>query len=207
MITINLLPEELRSKEVQQIHVPYQKIAFGIFSIVFLLTIYNLIVYVRVRSEYRTLQKQWTQMADKSAQADALEKELGSSITSEVDFYDTLVDPPLETAKIMNLISDLIPTSVWLDQINFSRKKKDLDLTIVGFSQSSGATSKLVEIQNFVNALKIEMEKYFAPTSQINPASKNHLKVSVTTSSKKTAEHTEIIQFTANFKTEAAEKK
>ncbi len=207
MIVINLLPQELRFKEVKHIHIPYQKIVFGIFFFVLVLSIYNLIVYVRVRSEYVALQKQWNQMAEKSAQADALESELGSSITTEVDFYDSLVDPLLTTSRILNSISDLMPKSVWLTGINFSRKKKDLDLAITGLSQSVGSTSKLIDIQNFANALKVEMEKFLGPVSQVNPTVKSRLKVAVTTSSQKTSENIDTTQFTASFKTEGAEKK
>jgi len=198
MITINLLPEELRLKEAKQIHIPYQKIAFGVFLIVFVITVYNLIVYLRVRSEYGALQKQWNQMAKKSSQADALESELGSSIIAEVDFYDSWVDPPLATARILNLISDFIPKSVWLTEISFNRNKKDLDLVIIGLSQSGGGTSKLIDIQNFTNTLKSEMEKFTA---------KSRLKVAITTSSKKTSENTDLTQFTANFATEGVGKK
>jgi len=207
MIVINLLPQELRFKEVKHLHIPYQKIVFGIFFFVLVLSIYNLIVYVRVRSEYVALQKQWNQMAEKSAQADALESELGSSITAEVDFYDSLVDPLLTTSRILNSISDLMPKSVWLTGINFSRKKKDLDLAISGLSQSVGSTSKLIDIQNFANALKVEMEKFLGPVSQANPTVKSRLKVAVTTSSQKTSENVDTTQFTASFKTEGTEKK
>ena len=207
MITINLLPEELRFKEVKHIHIPYQKIAFGIFFFVLILTIYNLIMYVRVRGEYGALQKQWNQLAEKSAQADALEQELGSAITAEVDFYDSFIDSPLATACILNLISDLVPKSVWLSEINFARDKKDLDLTIIGFSRSVASASKLIDIQNFANTLKNEMDKFIGPVSQANQAVINHLKVAVTTSSKKTLDNTDLTQFTATFKTETPQKK
>ena len=207
MITINLLPEELRFKEVKHIHIPYQKIAFGIFFFVLILTIYNLIMYVRVRGEYGTLQKQWNQLAEKSAQADALEQELGSAITAEVDFYDSFIDSPLATARILNLISDLVPKSVWLSEINFAWDKKDLDLTIIGFSRSVASASKLIDIQNFANTLKNEMDKFIGPVSQVNQAVINHLKVAVTTSSKKTLDNTDLTQFTATFKTETPQKK
>ena len=204
MITINLLPEELRQKEVKHIHIPYIKIAIGIFLIVFVLTVYNLIVYVKVRSQYGDLQKQWNQMAEKSAQADALESELGSSIMAEVDFYDSLVDPPLSSARILNAISDLIPKNIWLSEINFGRKKKEIDLLIIGFSQSTTGATKLVDIQRFINSLKWEMEKYLVPSSQNAP--KVNLKVSVTTSSTK-SENMDVTQFNSSLKTEGAEKK
>ena len=205
MITINLLPEELRFKEIKHPNVPYKKIAVVVFFLVLSLSIYNLIVYVRVRSEYANLQKQWNQLADKSAQADALEKELGSSIIAEVDFYDGFVEPPLSTARILNSISDLIPKSVWLNEINFSRKKKDLNLKVVGLSQSTAGSSKLIEIQNFANLLKVEMDKFLSSDS-INLAPENRLKVAVTTSSK-TSGNLDLTQFTANFTTETPVKK
>ncbi len=127
-----------------------------------------------------------------------MESELGSSIIAEVDFYDSWVDPPLATARILNLISDFIPKSVWLTEISFNRNKKDLDLVIIGLSQSGGGTSKLIDIQNFTNTLKSEMEKFTA---------KSRLKVAITTSSKKTSENTDLTQFTANFATEGVGKK
>lgn len=198
MIAINLLPEELRLKEARQIHIPYQKIAIGVFLIIFILTIYHLVIYARVRGEFGALKKQWNQIAEKSLQADALESELGSSIIAEVDFYDSLVDPPLSTAQILNLISDFLPKSVWLTEINFFRKKNELDLSIVGLSQSSGGTSKLIDIQNFANTLKSEMEKVDA---------KGHLIVAVTTSSKKTSENTDVTQFSTTIKSESVAKK
>ncbi len=206
MILINLLPQEMRLKESKYIRIPYIKIAIGIFLLVFVLTIYNLIVYVRIRGEYGTLQKQWNRLAEKSAQANALENELGSSITTEVDFYDSLVDPTLSTARILNIISDLIPKSVWLTELNFSRKKKDLDLTLVGMSNSLGETSKLVDIQNFINSLKAEMEKFISPPMQTNQAVKGNLKASVTTSSTK-SENMDVTQFNASLKSESVEKK
>lgn len=202
MILINLLPEELRFKDVKSIHIPYQKIAAAIFFIVLTLSIYNLIVYVRVRSEYADLQKQWNQLADKSAQADALENELGSSIMAEVDFYDDFVEPPLATARILNMISDLIPKSAWLNAINFNRREKELDLTVNGLSQSVAASSKLIEIQNFANLLKVEMEKFLGSDSAtVNRAANSHLKVAVTTSSK-ISDKVDVTQFTASFKRE-----
>lgn len=197
MITINLLPEELRFKEVKQLHIPYKKIAVGLFLIVFVFFLFSLFTYVRVRGEYGMLQKKWKQLADKNIQAEALENELGSSITSEVDFYDHFVDPPLETAQVMNLISDLIPSNVWLNQLVFSRRKKDIELVLNGASRSLGKTSKLIDIQNFANSLKLEMEKFLG----------SRLKMAVTTSSRTNESEMDITEFSAHFTPEESERK
>ena len=64
--------------------------------------------------------------------------------------------------------------------------------------------SKLgLQEQGSFNSLKEQMEKFVEPASQWNPNLKKHIKVTVTTSSQKAgAQQAEIIQFTANFKTE-----
>lgn len=204
MILINLLPHELRIKETKKIHVPYRQIAVVIFSVFLLIALYNLFVYVRVREEYRRLDKQWKGLAERNAEAEAMEKELGAAILAEINFYDEFVDPTLEAARVLNLISDFVPNSIWFNQLEFERDKKAIQLTLNGFSSSSGKESNLVEIQKFTNDLKDQMEKFIDPMSSLNPNVKKHnIKVSVTTSSQKSgAEKGEVVQFTANFKSE-----
>ncbi len=202
MILINLLPEELRLKEVKHINIPYRQIVLGIFAILIIFTLFNFIKYLKVRTEHNKLQKQWQQMAEKSTKADELEKELGATIIAEVDFYDTLVDPPLQTARILNMLSDTIPKGVWLTELRFGRKKKDLEMIVIGLSQSTNG-SQLVEIQNFSNNLKVQMEKFMVPESQQATDLRNRLKVSVVTSSRKSPDsRNDLTQFTATIQNE-----
>lgn len=203
MILINLLPQELRIKEIKRINIPYRPIAFVIFLIFLLLSLYNLFLFIRVRERHRNFSKQWKALEPRSNEADLLERELGATIVTEVDFYDGLVDPPLETARILNLVSDLIPESAWLTQLEFKRDNKDMQLILNGLARTSGKASKLIEIQNFANGLKDKMEESLGPASQASPNVKKKIKVTVTTSSQKAdAEKAETILFTAAFKTD-----
>ncbi len=208
MIFINLLPQELRVKETKKINIPYRPITIGIFSIFLVCALYNLFLFIRVREEYRGFSKQWKGLEQKSNEADVLERELGATIVTEVDFYDGFVDPPLETAKILNLVSDLIPDGAWLTQLNFRRNNKDMELILNGLSKAAGKGSKLIEIQNFANGLKDKMEESLGPASQANPAVRKKIKVAVTTSSQKgDSEKAESILFTVTFKTEKFDQK
>ena len=208
MILINLLPQELRIKETKKLNIPYRSIAVVIFSIFLLLALYNLFLFIRIREEHRKLSKQWKTLEQRSGEADLLAKELGATIVTEVDFYDALVDPPLETARILNFVGDLIPDGAWLTQLDFQRSNKDMQLVLNGFSKSTGKASRLIDIQNFANAMKDKMEQLLGPASQANPDIKKKIRVAVATSSQKSdAEKAETIQFTTTFKTDKFEQK
>lgn len=208
MILVNLLPQQLRLKETRRINIPYKPIVAGIFLIFLIFALYNLFLYVRVREEHRGLQRQWSSLAEQSAKADLLERELGVTILAEVEFYDALVDPNLEAAKVLNLISDLIPKSVWLTQLKFVRAQKEMQLVLNGLSESTGKSSKLIEIQNFANKLKDEMEKVIGPVSAVGPGVNKQIKVAVTTSSQKgEVGKAEVTQFAATFETDGFKQK
>ena len=205
MITINLLPQELRIKETKKIYIPYRQIAFVVFLFFLLVALYNLFIYIKIRQEHRKLDKQWKSIEEKNTQAEELEKELGATILAEIDFYDAFVDRPLGVSRILNLISDLAPDGIWFDQLKFEGNKDGLRLSLTGYSGSHGKDSKLVEIQKFTTDLKNQMEKAAAPA---NPNLKRSIKVTVATSSQKTdARQDEVVRFTANFKSEDLSKK
>ncbi|MBI4358769.1 MAG: hypothetical protein HY584_05655 [Candidatus Omnitrophica bacterium] len=203
MIFINLLPAELRIKEKRKLRIPYRPIGAGVFFIFVVFAIYHLFLYVRIREEHRTLTQQWNAIQSKSVQADLLEQELGVTIFAEVDFYDDFVDPPLETARVLNLISTLIPNGAWLTEVKFARNKKELELFLNGFSESGGKSSRLIEIQQFANAIKDQVEAHLGPLTQANPNVKKTVKTMVTTSSQnRDGEKGEITQFNATIRTE-----
>ena len=204
MLFVNLLPQELRRKEIRKLNIPYRPIAIGFFSLFLVFATYNLFLFIRIREEWRSLQKQWSGLADRSAQADQLERELGTSILKEVDFYDSFVDPSLPTSKVLNLVSDLIPLRVWLTRLKLIRKQKEFQLVLDGLSESAGAGgSRLVEIQNFANKLKDQMEQSLGPSSLLNPNAKKSVRAAVTTSSQRgDGSQTETTRFTATFETE-----
>lgn len=204
MIFVNLLPPELKVKETRKLNIPYRPIAAGIFLVFLVLAIYNLTVYIRVRREYRTVEREWAGLADRSAEADALERELGTSILAEVDFYDSSVDPKLETARVMNLVSDFVPQVVWLTQVKFVRMKREVQLVLQGSSESFGKSSRLIEIQNFANKLKDQMEHFLGAQTPQDHGVRKPVNIALTTSSQKgSAPESELTLFTATFETGA----
>ena len=202
MIFINLLPSESRVKEAKKLNLPYRQMGVLVFIIFLVLALYNLFLFVRVRGEYRKLVRQWQSMAERSNEAEALEKDLGAAILSEVDFYDSFVDPTLEAARVLNAVGALLPGTAWLSELKLQRRKKEVELILIGSSRSGLRGSLLIEIQNFVNELKGKIDPFIGPVTQMNPDVKKQIKVALTTSSKKGEAGWEITEFTATFKTE-----
>ena len=211
MILINLLPQELRVSEKKQVDLPYKHVAIALFLIVLVVSVYNLWIFLRLRSDLRELKKKWAPLAQSSMQADMLERELSTTVTAEFDFYDSFIRPPLETAQVMNLVSDLLPQGLWLMQFQFVRDKKEMQLILNGLSESKGKDSKLVEIQNFANLVKDKLEKILSLETESTGSgssaasyAQNKIDLILTTSSEKSVEGKEpLIQFVMTFKTES----
>jgi hypothetical protein len=110
-------------------------------------------------------------------------------------------------AKVMNLLVDELPVSIWLNNLSVERKQNRFVLLTEGFSESVSSEAKLVEIQNFVTKIKDEIEPLLKGTGSAKeqqPAAvkKDILKVSVTTSSKQDSGRANVTQFSASIKTE-----
>lgn len=228
MILINLLPQELRVSEKKQVDLPYKYVFVSVFLIVIAVSVYQLLIFLNLRSELRELKKTWTPLAQGSMQADMLERELSTTIKAEFDFYDSHVRPSLETAQVMNLISDLLPEGVWLVQFQFVRDRKEIQLILNGLSESKGKESKLVEIQNFANTLRDRLEEAIFPEIKpdavklpletkpailsnlpmpafyVHKGKKIELTVTTTSNEKpsETGKREPLIQFVATFKTD-----
>jgi hypothetical protein len=223
MILINLLPTEFRVREKTKYEIPYKLIAISGFVLFLLLSLYNLFLFVRIREEQRALKGQWEHLARPSAEADMLQRELGMQVVAEIDFYDTFVDPDLEVARVLNLVSDLIPKSLTLVDLQFVRKAREFKLMLRGISESPSQDSKLIEIQNYVNGLKDQLEEFLARSLDDQPspvpglpgakkrgaASKGpNIKVVVETSSKQKSSVKKVItQFEATLETEGFDDK
>jgi hypothetical protein len=208
------------------VDLPYKYVLVFVCFAVIAVSVYNLFVFLRLRGELRDLKTKWAPLAQGSMQADMLERELNVAMAAEFDFYKTHVEPSFETAEVMNLVSDLLPEGLWLAQFQFVRNHKEIQLILNGLSESKGKDSKLVEIQNFANALKDRLEKILFPEtdaevtkpfveSKLNlplgmpiPVlyAQKSMKIdaTVTTSSEKSAAPGQepLIQFVATFKTE-----
>ena len=183
MILINLLPIELRPRVVKQTKIPVLPIAIGLFIIFIGVSLINLYVSVNKSQELRSLKTQWERLKIQNKEAEQLQRELSMGLKQEVNFYDTVVDPPIEVGMIFGFISELIPDSVRLVDLKYEGQRGKIQVVMNGFSEVSQAASKLVEIQKFANNLKEKAEELSASANPVDSKEKKVFKASVTTSS------------------------
>jgi hypothetical protein len=186
MILVNLLPKEYRVSDKPKYSVSFRWGALAMFLCFLAVSLFNLYEYVGLRNESRSLQAQWQKIEGPSREADQLQFELGASVLSEIKFYDTFLDPPFEMALMLNLISDLIPRSLTLQNLKLSRHGHEFEVIMNGISETWSEKSKLVEIQNFANGLKDQLEEFLRPTGNdlIPAGSAKKVEAEVTTTSK-----------------------
>ena len=185
--------------------IPVIPIALVLFFFFLVYTLYNLVVFSRVGVMRRHLETEWGKLKPASAEAERLHRELGASVTAEINFYDNFIDPPLEMARILNLVSDSISSSISLSSFKCERKQNQFRLILAGVSESVSQDTSLVEIQNFVTNVKDQMNSFLTPA----PADKKLgtqplLKASVTTTSKPPVDLSRIssTHFTATIQAE-----
>ncbi len=187
MIEINLLPLEHRSvKTYHQYHKPALAAAIIIFLFFVLIALNNLFQSTQLSGQNKALVTQWKKIEGLSREADQLQMALGSSTLSEIQFYDAFIAPPFETAFLLNLASDLLPDDTTLKEFEIERKGLELKMTLGGYSDTHSKGSKLIEIQNYGNEIKKQIEKLMAPKQGelIPPGGNRTLNVEVTTNSK-----------------------
>jgi len=188
MILINLLPQEYRILEKPKSKITYQHIFVAAFALFLLFSVYHLFLYLQIHQENRSLNAQWESLKVSNAQADQLITELGSSILAEVDFYDAFVDPSLQAARILNLVSDLIPKNLFLTEVKFLRKGHEFQVFLLGVSETPRAGTTLVEIQNYANGIKKQLEEVINRDRMGIRVQKRSLRTEVTTANRQQVE-------------------
>ncbi len=197
MIRINLLPHEMRHKEVRKLNIPVVPVLTGIFLLFLLASLFNLFIHIQKRGELRRLEAQWESLKVKNAEAEALQRELGMGVKAEADFYDSVIDPPLETARVLGVINELIPDNVWMSDLRYDRKPDGHDVLINGFAEESQKESDLVVIQNFANAIKEQLDLFAKSRLQKGPLMDKPFTVTVqTVSAQREVKGTKVTQFT-----------
>jgi len=118
-------------------------------------------------------------------EAGRLQRDLGPHVIAEMNFFDTYIDPPLSVARMLNLVSDLLPESLTVSSLQLERQGRELLLVIDGVSESQSSDSKLIEIQNYANSLKEELMKFLELSTDRGKLPEGQkIKTEVTTTSK-----------------------
>ncbi|MBN1872220.1 MAG: hypothetical protein JW800_06585 [Candidatus Omnitrophica bacterium] len=121
MISINLLPKEMRKKQIEMRQIPLLPIAAVFLGlIVFLHLSFILAVNVKTRSLKR-LETSWQKIQPERQEAERYKDEL-VSMRSKIDAIDSLIEGRMSWAKKLSDLSDAIIPGVWLNKLWLEKK-------------------------------------------------------------------------------------
>ncbi len=183
MITINLLPEELRVKEKIKRDIPILKLA-AISGVLFsAITIFLYIDYIGSGSKLKRLEKEWVTLQPQSQRLNHLEQEVETLLKPENSFLNRFVTADKPVTLILSWVSELLPERAWLLETRLEREGEGARLFVKGVALSSKEKSSIEQIESYLHMMK----------EKIPEAS-----LSLTTT-RLEIEKTEVTQFVANF--------
>lgn len=183
MITINLLPQELRHETKTTRQIPAKKVAIAAGAVFILLTLFFDIDLLLSHSKLRSLEKKWIELQPGSDGLKRLQSEVDSQLKPEKEFMDKYVTSPKPMTFILIWLSEFLPETTWLTEVTMERKGEGCDLLLRGLALPSKEKSSIEHIEEYLNHLQEKI-----------PESKLSL-----TTTRQEIEQVELTQFTAHF--------
>ena len=154
MIKINLLPQELRIAKKSATRVPY--IPFAILGTVLflLLTLFFYGDYLRARSAYKEVHKEWLQVSPMMGQLKALEKKIEIEMKGEKEFLEKNILNTESMTRILSWTSEFLPSKGWLTELLVEREGEGCRLTLKGVVVPSRTQTGIEQIEAYLQALK-----------------------------------------------------
>ena len=183
MIEINLLPIELRKKEVSRKSVPWQK---GLLAAVVLFVLVTLVLYVNLfslKGRLGELEKRWVDIQPQYQELTSLQSTVEGQLTQEKDFMVRFVTSEQPLTYLMMWISEYLPEGAWLTSLELERDGEATSIEIQGLALSTSEKSSIEQIEQYLQNLKGQM-----------PGSKLSL-----TTTRQIQEGVELTHFSANF--------
>ncbi|HOW87738.1 MAG TPA: hypothetical protein P5561_05610 [Candidatus Omnitrophota bacterium] len=157
MIKINLLPQELRKKKRSPTRVPYVPfIALG--GVLFmLLTLFFYGDYLRARSTYKNVQKEWARLNPLMSKLKAMETQIEIEMRGEKEFLEKSVLNKDSMTQLLSWVSEYLPPKGWLTEFKAERDGEGYRLTLKGVVLPSRAQTGIEQIEAYMQQLKAKL--------------------------------------------------
>lgn len=170
MITINLLPVEFRRKKEMP---ALLSLRFGIISaclISILLWIFFSSLKGMVQADLSAALSEWKGVELKSQEADKVMLEINQDLLERQKLKDAIQANRISWAYVLNEISNLLPESVWLDQLKLQwNEKKNLEFLLKGTARPRENEPDIKVIGRYVSDVERMMEKTFELSAPPQP--------------------------------------
>ncbi len=154
MIHINLLPQDLRQKEMTPTTVRWEPFAI-LFAVLFLLlTVFFYSDYLDVRAVHKTIRDEWKTKSAVIPQLKQLEKRVGVELTDEKMFLEKNILNTESATRLFSHVSEYLPERGWLTEFRFDRDINKSFLSLKGIVQSQKNKSEIEQLEIFLQKLK-----------------------------------------------------
>jgi hypothetical protein len=157
MIKINLLPQELRKGKATASRIPYIPLIILAGVLFLLMTFFFYGDYLRVRSAYKRVRKEWAMLSPSLMQLKALETKIEVDMKGEKDFLEKNVLNTESMTRILSWVSEFLPTKGWLTQLRAEREGEGCRLTLEGVVLASRTQTGIEQIEEYFRKLKMKL--------------------------------------------------
>lgn len=157
MIKINLLPQELRKRKKTATRIPYLPLAILGGVLFLLMTFFFYGDYLRARSAYNHVRKEWTKLNPSMAQLKALETKIEVEMKGEKEFLEKNVLNTESMTRMLYWVSELLPPKGWLTEFKAEREGEGCRLTLKGVVLASRSQTGIEQIEEYFQKLKVKL--------------------------------------------------
>lgn len=154
MIKINLLPLPLRRVKSKTPPVPYKPLGILAGVLFLLLTLFFYFDYLRARSTYATVSKEWKRLSPLMGQLKTLENKIEVEMRGEKEFLEKQVLNTQPITSFMIWASEFLPDKAWLTKFVATREGEGVRLTIQGVVFPSRTQTGIEQIETYLQKLK-----------------------------------------------------
>jgi signal recognition particle subunit SEC65 len=157
MIKINLLPQELRKGKKAPSRFPYIPLAILGGTLFLLLTFFFYCDFLKGRSAYRIVQKEWAVLSPLMGQLKALENKIEIEMRGENDFLQKNVLNTDSMTRILSWVNEYLPSKGWLTELKAEREGEGCRLMLRGVVLPSRTQTGIEQIEEFLQKLKTKL--------------------------------------------------
>lgn len=157
MIQVNLLPPELRKEKTIGLRIPYIPLAVLGGVLFLLMTFFFYGDYLRARSAYNSVHKEWTRLNPLMAQLKSLETKVEVAMKGEKTFLEKNVLNTESMTCLLSWVSEFLPPKGWLTGLKAQREGEGCRLTLKGIVLASRTQTGIDQIEEYFQKLKAKL--------------------------------------------------
>lgn len=159
MIQVNLLPQDLRKKNVSSARMRFMPFVILGGVLFLLMTLFFYFDYLHVRSAYRSVHGEWSRLNPLMAQLKALENKIEIEMRGEKDFLEKNVLNTESMTRILASASEFLPPKGWLTALQIDRAGTGCVLILRGVVLSTRAQTGIEQIEVYLQKLKAQLPR------------------------------------------------